>query len=345
MPVLPTVLERALDAAETSGDACVVLDEAGRIVTVNHRFRQTHPNYDLDIQKTCEDLIRFSIYNSLYTIPEPYEDPEGFVKWMLSQRQGNPDVLRRRPDGTLLRVRCVHYPGAGSVQFRAVFSDQATDPGHRETFRALRPDASHVGIAGAQAPAPERNGYLLDMAESETMGVALVTGDGHVLDMNRAMARTMDCGDGVLFDTGRIRAAHKEDRTALARAIAKAATADRGGVSLLKLRSPDGTERYQTGVKPAGPGSVMRAIVRVLSPDTPRAATAGVVADALGLTVSQARTALMLARGRPVESIAEALDLPVAQVTAQIEEMSVRNGWATPFAMVADLARIEAVLA
>ncbi len=201
-----------------------------------------------------------------------------------------------------------------------------------ERFRALAP---HVGAAvRIQQKIAALELRLADAAEvldRLPLGVLLVDGRGRIITMNRGAKRIVAQNDGLRADAARVcRADVAAERDKLAKLIASAANRESvegsppGGA--VKLTRPSGKRALSVLVAPligTGQAAGLRrgAILYVRDSETTGRTPLRVLADAYGLTDSEARLLSALMDGIRLEDAASELRVSVNTVKTHLQNI------------------------
>ena len=201
-----------------------------------------------------------------------------------------------------------------------------------ERFSAFAP---HVGAAVRLqqkiAALELRLGDADEVLDRLPLGVLLVDGRGRIITMNRAARQTVAKNDGLRADAARIcRADVAAERDKLARLIASATKrgAAKGAPvgAAMKLTRPSGKQALSVLVAPLtgtgqAAGSRRAAILYVRDPETRRGMPVRVLADAYGLTASEARLLGALLEGKRLEDAATQFGVSLNTVKTHLQSV------------------------
>ena len=208
----------------------------------------------------------------------------------------------------------------------------AFDEAEIERFRVFAP---HVGAADRLrqkiAALELRLGDAAEVLDRLPLGVLLVDGRGRIITMNRIARQIVSQNDGLRADNARVcRADVAAERDRLAKLIASAANresvkgAPPGGA--VKLTRPSGKRALSVLVAPltgTGQAAGLRraAILYVRDSERARRTPLRVLADAYGLTVSEARLLSALMEGKRLEDAASEFRVSVNTVKTHLQNI------------------------
>ena len=201
-----------------------------------------------------------------------------------------------------------------------------------ERFRAFAP---HVGadvrLQQKIAALELRLGDTAEVLDRLPLGVLLVDGRGRIVTMNRIARQIVSQNDGLRADAARVcRADVPAERERLAHLIASAANresvkgAPPGGA--VKLTRPSGKRALSVLVAPLtgtgqAAGSRRAAILYVHDPESRRGTPVRVLADAYGLTASEARLLGALLDGKRLEDAAAQFGVSLNTVKTHLQNV------------------------
>ncbi|MFN6977786.1 MAG: helix-turn-helix transcriptional regulator [Gemmobacter sp.] len=275
-----------------------------------------------------------------WLVPDPVFETTGFYRdWV-------------RPQG--LHDAC-NTPVIQRPQFTAMLSlwtDRARRPLEQadlDTIRLITPHLRRAIVIG-QLIADGAATAALAQATLDRLAVpvVLVEADGRITATNAAGAAMLVDGAVLVARTGRLDAAHAPARAALAAAIAaaadEAAAGDRGGG--IPLTPPAEGRAAAAYVLPLGQSALRhdlgRGIAAVFVADEPamQPAPPEVVAALTGLTTTEARVALALARGQDTETAAAALGIAGNTLRKHLANIYDKTGLRSRAALVARVGRM-----
>jgi DNA-binding CsgD family transcriptional regulator len=166
-------------------------------------------------------------------------------------------------------------------------------------------------------------------------GVIIVTGDGKALFVNRAAEATLAAADGIGLDAAGLRAAERQQSSALRKLIAAAATGGTepgatGGV--LSLSRSSGRRPLAVLVAPfhvtAGwfVNRQPRAIVFVVDPDRGPIVPKKYLQRLYNLTPAEAAVAVRILRGEGLQAVADSLRITLATVCTHRQRVFEKTG-------------------
>jgi DNA-binding CsgD family transcriptional regulator/PAS domain-containing protein len=167
------------------------------------------------------------------------------------------------------------------------------------------------------------------------MGVALVGGNGRVLQLNRAAEAIVAAGDGLRVDQDGLRAATQRETRALRRLVADAAGTGNGGGTgaggVVSLSRPSSSRPLSVLVAPLPGGRLVdegwpAAIVFVSDPEQEATAPADLLARLYGLTRAEAALAALLLQGREPAEAADELGVTMNTVRTHLKRVFDKTG-------------------
>jgi DNA-binding CsgD family transcriptional regulator/PAS domain-containing protein len=213
----------------------------------------------------------------------------------------------------------------------------------RYILGTLRPHLERaLGLHWQLAEERLRSFLALDALHGLSIGVAMLDGSGHVLQINRSAEAVLAAKDGLLLSNRRIVAQNRADATALQALLGGTATGqrrlDQGGT--MSVRRPSGARPYVVTVMRAEEGSPAHrfgsTLLFIKDPnDTPLPDVAQ-LKRLFGLSPAEARLCVALASGQTMQEFADAM-----KVSANTAKTHLRNVFSkTETARQTDLVRL-----
>jgi DNA-binding CsgD family transcriptional regulator len=174
-----------------------------------------------------------------------------------------------------------------------------------------------------------------EVLENLACGVIIVSGDGKALFVNRAAEAIVAAADGISFDTTGIRAANRQQSSALRQLIAAAATGAAGPKAVggvLSLARPSGRRRLALLVAPLHVTAQWfvdrqpRAIVFVVDPERTPIVPEKYLQRVYNLTPAEAAVAVRILRGEGLQAVADGLRIGLATVCTHRQRVFEKTG-------------------
>lgn len=174
-----------------------------------------------------------------------------------------------------------------------------------------------------------------EVLENLACGVIIVSGDGKALFVNRAAEAIVAAADGISFDTTGIRAADRQQSSALRQLIAAAATGGAGPKAVggvLSLARPSGRRRLALLVAPLHVTAQWfvdrqpRAIVFVVDPERTPIVPEKYLQRVYNLTPAEAAVAVRILRGEGLQAVADGLRIGLATVCTHRQRVFEKTG-------------------
>ena len=206
-----------------------------------------------------------------------------------------------------------------------------------------------VRVRQALVRTEARGAAATELLDTSRVGVIHLDRRGRIVEVNDRARGILRRGDGVVDRGGELSARVPADHVRLARLVAGALPAA-GGAAVsgsMTLRRPAGVARFVVHVVPVGVGQLdfggqhVAALVLLVEPGRQARLDPGLVATALGLTLTESQIAVWLAEGQSVGEIAGATGRQASSIRWHLKQIYRKQGLAGQ----ADLVRLVLSLA
>ncbi len=190
-----------------------------------------------------------------------------------------------------------------------------------------------VRVQQALAKVEARGVSASGLLDTPRIGVLYLDRRGRIVEANDRARALLRRGDGVSDRGGELRAREPADQARLARLVAAALPAAGLAVSgSMTLRRAVGLPRFVVHVTPVGVRQLdfgarrVAALVLIVEPGRQVRLDPGLVATALGLTLTESQLAIWLAEGRTVGDIAVATGRSASSVRWHLKQIYHKQG-------------------
>jgi DNA-binding CsgD family transcriptional regulator len=206
-----------------------------------------------------------------------------------------------------------------------------------ETYRCLSPHIERaLRLHRLVARLDVQRNEAAEVLDRLPLGVILVDAGGRVISMNRSASDIAKRADGLQVDGGGIcRAEGAKERARLADMIARAANSEPGPsaqkAGAMRIPRPSQLRPLSILVAPLtgkGPRQGRRgsAVLYVRDPESPHTTSAAVLADAYGLTASEAKLLQALIQGKRLEDMARDFKVTINTLRTHLKSIFRKTG-------------------
>jgi DNA-binding CsgD family transcriptional regulator/PAS domain-containing protein len=212
-----------------------------------------------------------------------------------------------------------------SIGLHRAIGDVGPFPKDAEALQALMAPLCnaarlHLGLIEAGYRSTIMRGTL----ELLTAGTIFTSGDGQVVDANRAAERVLRLGDGLTIRYGKICARRNFETTKLNRLIEKAATSDSPSAGCMLIARDGGRSPYVVRVATVSAGltsfDLSMAMILVSNPDETLISETELI-QLYGLSPAESRVALALTQGKRMTELAREFGVQVTTLRTQLSSI------------------------
>jgi len=356
---IPSFFDQLIKDAEDLGGGITIFDPNDRLVFINQYMRMRYDFMEFSEDTNFENIFWSSVSARMYTDAEIYSDPHTHLRVSRKIRKQALELKFFRPCSDGRTLLCLHrgLPNGWNCQIRVHVNDVeqpfAGFGGGPAVPKIISDQDNNLSDIREIQKLKQRNFQMRQTIDLVPFGIATVSFDGEVIDLNRRMGDILREKNGLLVRDGRLTASDNSDAIHLKGVIRKCASSEEGkGRRVALINRPRGGDPYVVAVssgRPHGVGTEREsqancAIVFVSNTEGEGVAPTEILTALYQLTPSEARVVTEIGCGKTPDDLADETGRSIGTIRNQIKAAMAKIGLDRQVQLVRLLMKIGSIV-